>query len=304
MPGVDGTSDLQFHDVEEDSESEKSLCEGEMKLPEHACRYCSISDPLCVAKCTVCNKWFCNSNSGTPGSHIVHHMVKSQHREAHTHKDSPCEDTQLECYRCCSKNVFNLGFIPGRKDQVVVIICRTPCANQSFANDDNWAPEDWKSIIAEKQLLSWLVNVPNEEQVSRARKITSVQALRLEELWRDHPEATIDDLNKPGLDREPDHVQLRYTDAHHYLNVFKPLVQIEAEYDKRMKESSSQAVGTVRWEHGLRQTILAFFHLPKFSEGCRLLIFHVFRGKLINLAENLRFSGGVHVFKERFLFQA
>lgn len=172
---------MPFHDVEDDeSDSEKSLTEEQQqqKLPEHACRYCGISDPLCVAKCTVCRKWFCNSNDGTSGGHIVHHMVRSQHKEAYTHKDSPCGDTQLECYRCGSKNVFNLGFIPGKKDQVVVIICRTPCASIAFQNDDNWSPEDWKSVIAEKQLLSWIVNVPSEEQVARARKITLVEENR------------------------------------------------------------------------------------------------------------------------------
>ncbi|PIC52994.1 hypothetical protein B9Z55_002873 [Caenorhabditis nigoni] len=106
-----------------------------------------------------------------------------------------------------------------------------------------------------------------EEQVARARKITAQQAIRLEELWREQPEATLDDLNRPGLDREPDHVQLKYMDAHQYAKIFRPLVAIEAEYDRRMKESASQAVGTVRWEHGLLQSVLAFFHLPQFADG-------------------------------------
>lgn len=287
LPGVDTASELTFHDVEDESDDDKSLTDDQQKLPEHACRYCGISDPLCVAKCTVCNKWFCNSNDGTPGGHIVHHMVRSQHKEAYTHKDSPCGDTQLECYRCGSKNVFNLGFIPGKKDQVVVIICRTPCANLAFQNDDNWSPEDWKSVIAEKQLLSWIVNVPNEEQVARARKITATQASRLEELWRDHPEATLDDLNKPGLDREPDHVQLKYTDAHHYNKIFRPLVTIEADYDRKAKESASQAVGTVRWEQGLRASVLAFFHIPGFADG----VLKLAKGDELRLKHNQTVDG-------------
>ncbi|PIC52992.1 hypothetical protein B9Z55_002873 [Caenorhabditis nigoni] len=82
LQGTDGTSDLPFHDVEDESDSEKSLIEDQTKLPEHACRYCGISDSLCVAKGTVCMKWFCNSNDGTRGGHIVHHMVRSQHKEA------------------------------------------------------------------------------------------------------------------------------------------------------------------------------------------------------------------------------
>ena len=56
-------------------------------------------------------------------------------------------------------------------------------------------------------------------------------------------------------------------DAHQYSKIFRPLVAIEAEYDRRMKESASQAVGTVRWEQGLRQSVLAFFHLPQFADG-------------------------------------
>uniref|UniRef100_A0A8R1DME5 Upf1 domain-containing protein n=1 Tax=Caenorhabditis japonica TaxID=281687 RepID=A0A8R1DME5_CAEJA len=288
VPGVDSSADLPFHDVADESDSDKSSYEdGPKKLPEHACRYCGISDPVCVAKCTVCNKWFCNSSSGTSGSHIVHHMVRSQHREAFTHKDSPCGDTQLECFRCGSKNVFNLGYIPGKNAAVVVIICRTPCAHKNFQNEGEFLPENWKSVIAEKQLLSWIVAVPDEEQITRARKITSTQAVRLEELWRDRPEATLDDLNKPGLDSEPDHVQLRYVDAHHYCKTFGPLVQIEADYDRVLKESASQAVGTVRWEQGLRQTTLAFFHLPKLSDGCMKLM----KGDELKLTHNQTVDG-------------
>ena len=49
--------------------------------------------------------------------------------------------------------------------------------------------------------------------------------------------ATLEDLEKPGVDEEPQHVLLRYEDAYQYQNIFGPLVKLEADYDKKLKES-------------------------------------------------------------------
>lgn len=47
----------------------------------------------------------------------------------------------------------------------------------------------------------------------------------------------MEDLEKPGVDEEPQHVLLRYEDAYQYQNIFGPLVKLEADYDKKLKES-------------------------------------------------------------------
>ncbi|CAD6186228.1 unnamed protein product [Caenorhabditis auriculariae] len=271
VTGVDASQDLTFHDVDEEEVEEEEFFH-ERKLPDHACRYCGISDTKCVAKCTVCDKWFCNGKIGTTGSHLVNHMVKSQHKEVILHKESPLEDTQLECYLCASKNVFQLGFIPAKADSVVILLCRFPCAQTASQKDPSWQNDDWKPLIAEKQLLSWIVYFPSEQLLMRARQITNKQAMRLEEVWREHPNATLEDLDKPGIDREPDPVCLRYDDAFHYRRIFAPLVREEAEYDRRMTESQTQNVGQVRWEQGLSRKHLAFFHLPKFTDGSMKLM--------------------------------
>ncbi|KAK2087771.1 ATP-dependent helicase NAM7 [Saguinus oedipus] len=57
----------------------------------------------------------------------------------------------------------------------------------------------------------------------------------------ENPSATLEDLEKPGVDEEPQHVLLRYEDAYQYQNIFGPLVKLEADYDKKLKES--QAMG-------------------------------------------------------------
>lgn len=55
--------------------------------------------------------------------------------------------------------------------------------------------------------------------------------------FQDNPSATLEDLEKPGVDEEPQHVLLRYEDAYQYQNIFGPLVKLEADYDKKLKES-------------------------------------------------------------------
>ena len=42
----------------------------------------------------------------------------------------------------------------------------------------------------------------------RARQISGAQINKLEELWKDNPEAKLEDLEKPGIDDEPLPVQV------------------------------------------------------------------------------------------------
>ncbi|VDL74700.1 unnamed protein product [Nippostrongylus brasiliensis] len=264
--GVDNNADLTFHDVEEDEQPQIE------KLPEHSCRYCGIYESSCVAMCTVCNRWFCNGKGSTSGSHLITHLVRSQHKEVCLHRESALGETQLECYQCASRNVFMLGFIPAKADSLVVILCRHPCAQIASQKDPNWQGEEWKPLIHERQLLPWIVSIPSEQAQLRARHITAAQASRLEDLWKEHPKATVEDLDRPGVDTEPESVLLRYEDAFHYRRIFAPLVREEAEFDRKTKESQTQSVGHVRWDQGLNKKHLAFFHLPKFMEGSMKLM--------------------------------
>ena len=65
---------------------------------------------------------------------------------------------------------------------------------------------------------------------------------RLEELWKSSPEASLEDLDKPGVDDEPQPVVLQYEDAYQYQHIFGPLVKLEADYDK-VGGSGSRWVG-------------------------------------------------------------
>ncbi|KAL6052356.1 ATP-dependent helicase NAM7 [Balamuthia mandrillaris] len=265
---VDALKDLKFEDSYEQYEDEAGL-DQPRELPEHACRYCGIHNPACVVRCNFpsCRKWFCNGRGHTSGSHIINHLVRAKHKEVCLHADSPLGETILECYNCGCRNVFLLGFIPAKTESVVVLLCREPCANASGLKDLNWDLSQWLPLIDDRCFLPWLVKVPTEQEQLRARQITAQQINKLEELWKSNPDAKLEDLEKPGVDDDPHPVLLKYEDAYQYQNIFGPLVKLEADYDKKMKEAQTQDGVTVRWDMGLNKKRVAYFLFPKSDNG-------------------------------------
>ncbi|KAI8895408.1 hypothetical protein BC833DRAFT_162085 [Globomyces pollinis-pini] len=69
------------------------------------------------------------------------------------------------------------------------------------------------------------------------------------------------------MDDEPQPVLLTYDDAYQYQNIFGPLVKLEADYDKKMKESQTQEQVVVRWSMGLNMKRVANFILPRLELG-------------------------------------
>lgn len=70
----------------------------------------------------------------------------------------------------------------------------------------NWDPTQWQPLIQDRQFLPWLVKVPSDAEQLRARQISAQQINRLEELWKENPDAHLEDLEKPGVDEEPQQV--------------------------------------------------------------------------------------------------
>ncbi|KAF5388908.1 hypothetical protein D9757_005076 [Collybiopsis confluens] len=274
------------HSVDEDFDAvlDDLKDEGVVDLPPHACSYCGIHSPASVVKCLVCSKWFCNSRGNTSASHIVNHLVRAKHKEVILHAESPLGETTPECYNCGSKNVFMLGFIPAKSDTVVVLLCRQPCA--AISKEIQWNATLWAPLIDDRSFLSWLVKPPTETEQLRSRQISFNQINRLEDLWRENANATLEDLEKPGVDDDPLPILLRYEDAYQYQNIFGPLVKIEADYDKKLKESQTQTDIVVRWDLGLNQKRVAWFCLPKLESGeVRLAVGDELR---------LRYNGELH----------
>ena len=60
---VSGTlQELTLEDEEEVTETKE--------LPEHACAYCGIHDPMAVVMCNTTRKWFCNGRGNTSGRYV------------------------------------------------------------------------------------------------------------------------------------------------------------------------------------------------------------------------------------------
>ncbi|KAA8500020.1 Regulator of nonsense transcripts 1-like [Porphyridium purpureum] len=240
---------------------------------EHACAYCGVHDPMCVAKDLRDNKWFCNSKVGTPGSHIVMHLVRQRHREVAMHRESQLGETVLECYNCGNRNVFLLGFVAAQGDSVVVLLCREPCLHEKSLKDMKWDLDQWQPLIQDRAFLPWLVKEPSEKETERARHMSAEEIGKLETLWRTDQNATLEDLNTHSVDDEPEPALMRYTDGYHFQTVIAPLIKMEAENDRRMKEEQSRGNITVHWELSASKKRMAYFVIPQGSDGdVRILV--------------------------------
>ena len=64
---------------------------------------------------------------------------------------------------------------------------------------------------------------------------------------------------------------MRYEDAYQYQNIMGPLVKLEADYDKQMKEAQTQEGVTVRWDMGLNKKRIAYFTFAQKDTDMRLV---------------------------------
>ncbi|KAF0992038.1 hypothetical protein HZS_6761 [Henneguya salminicola] len=241
-------------------------------LPEHACRYCGQMNPECVAQCNICKHWFCNGSfDPSSASHIVRHMVKSRHKEIMLHKDSPLEASLLECYNCGCKNVFILGFVPAKTDSVVLLLCRNPCAYQHTLRDINCDLSQWEPIITEKRFISWLVKIPQENDLIDVRHLSSSQMAVVEEHLRIDPKACYEDVDSKEIEESISPTRVKYADPREYMDIYAPLINLEAEYDKRLKESQAQNNVTFRTEQTLNKKKIIYFTLPQTDSEMRLM---------------------------------
>lgn len=233
-----------------------------MDLPEHACAYCGIFDASCVVKCVDTGKWFCNGRGNTSASHIIQHLVRSKSKQVSLHPESALGETVLECYNCGSKNVFLLGFISAKNDSVVVLLCREPCLSIGALKDMDWDLSQWMPVIEDRAFLPWLVKIPAEKEQLRARQINTTQINKLEDLWREKPNATIDDVDRPEYEEQVQSTLLVYEDGYQFQNIMAPLVKMEAEYDKKLKENQRHENLTIEWDLSLSNKRVAKFNFP------------------------------------------
>jgi regulator of nonsense transcripts 1 len=300
----DALSDVSNDEEQEDDEEEEDEEDARLQelllvdhydedvLPEYACRYCGIHDPTTVAKCVETQKWFCNGTQTSNGSHLVHHLVKSRSNQVQLHPESPLGDSVLECYNCAGKNVFVLGFVPAASSShsVVVLLCRVCVETVPALKDMEWDLPSWHPLIQDRQFLPWLLSVPASALQARARQIGPAQMTRLEDLWKRKPTAQFSDLYKKHADGDEDDnndteleltpTEQRYEDGFHYQNILAPLVKMEADYDRQMKESLTEESIAVDWDVSLAGKWVAKFSFHRMSAESRVVVGDELRLKL------------------------
>jgi regulator of nonsense transcripts 1 len=286
----DLTDDDDDDDDDENAEYYTADHYDEDNLPAYACRYCGIHDPACVAMCVESKKWFCNAAVGSGGSHLVHHLVRSRSNQVQLHPESPLADTVLECYNCASKNAFVLGFVPASSSSVVVLLCRVCVETVPALKDMDWELAQWHPVIQDRKFLPWLIKCPTDKLLLKARDISQQQMARLEELWKLEPAAVFADLHRPDVvdQDEMTPVLLQYEDGFHYQNILAPLVKLEADYDRQMKESLTEESISVRWDKSLAGKNIATFSFHRLAaEQSRIVVGDELRLKLGSGAEFL-----------------
>ncbi|CCK69670.1 ATP-dependent RNA helicase NAM7 KNAG_0C05720 [Huiozyma naganishii CBS 8797] len=231
---------------------------------ECACAYCGVDQASSVVKCNVCSKWFCNSKNGTNSSHIVNHLVLSHHSVVSLHPESDLGDTVLECYQCGRKNVFLLGFVSAKSEAVVVLLCRMPCAQ---GKNPNWDTDQWLPLIQDRQFLPWVAAEPADENKLAARLITPSQISKLEAKWRSNRDATINDIETTEEQESIAPLLLRYQDAYEYQRSYGPLIKLEADHDKQLKESQALEHISVSWSLALNNRHLVSFALSTYESN-------------------------------------
>lgn len=74
-------------------------------------------------------------------------------------------------------------------------------------------------VLSADPLSHCALQVPSEQEQLRARQISAQQINKVEELWKSNPDASLEDLEKPGVDDEPQPVAVKYEDAYQ-VNLF------------------------------------------------------------------------------------
>ena len=74
--------------------------------------------------------------------------------------------------------------------------CFGPAHNKGLCSQPEMRNLKIQSREAFRSFLSWLVKVPSESEQMRSRQVSAAQITKLEDLWKDSPNADFEDLDK------------------------------------------------------------------------------------------------------------
>lgn len=92
----------------------------------------------------------------------------------------------MECYFTGNKNVFSLGWVSAKTENTVVLCSRDVNARTQGVRDLELDLTNWKPIVVEKQLVTWMLSEPEADEKARARRLTGSQIAKLEDMWKNN----------------------------------------------------------------------------------------------------------------------
>ena len=253
-----------------------------LSSPEPAsCGYCGFDKTNGIVRCDDCGKYFCNGPGEEFSTHIVEHLTRSQgHKKVSLHERSSFGDIRLECANCDCRNLFSLGFI--HLNDQVILLCRQPCARQESLEPIQWNTEDWQPLICERQILTWLVRCPKQQERRICLKVKPRHIIELEQLWQKDSNASLADLQRKNrFEQEVEQFGDSFQDINQYVEYFRALIQMETEHSKVLSEKPIQESIAVEWKVKSKKKTFASFVLKSSDNeidiglGDQLLLKHL-----------------------------
>lgn len=198
-------------------------------LPIEHCLYCGVHNPECIAKCEICNYWFCNDSSSEDnlGSHIFQHLRISSHKYLSSHRDNSKHIGHFKCEECRSTNCFNLQITSNLQ-----ILCRSCGLLVHFSNRNITLSE-----FIEQQMVNPLkISVPSLENIATSLFVTTDQIRRIEENIISRTDPYIGMAEEFKRNEVPYRIKLRYESLDDYYNILSSLLEKDMKFKKRITE--------------------------------------------------------------------
>lgn len=218
----------------------QSLVESESRSLRPCCRYCKVEDPLSLAKCLECNRWFCNTPFQSKGSHIIIHLTTNGHSRICFHRES--KRMNLECYICHESNLFSLGYYKEAFEQK--IICRGACYDNFRGIEANLHSErKLKSLIEERHFRNEFLTIPKSTFPVSLEEIENIE----------QTDNGVSIFKFPIFDSLP----LAFDSIEAYKNIHQGLIDFQINFEK-LKSEETKFITEIQWKNDKSGT----FFLP------------------------------------------
>ena len=243
----------------EENEAERKFMENDEEesvslnnLHKSTCTYCLNSNPKTLSQCYECKQYFCNSVMPEFGSHLIIHLVRAKHKTIKLHKESALGDIILECFFCGRRNIFALGFAPYRanKTNELIICCRKfNCSSSETISTHELNPQEWEPLIKEKRIVDFILSSQPVEEMSLFSSPPIKAIYEFETAAQSGKKVSMREvLSAKVKSVKLPHVQLQWSNIHHYCRTFTELIEVEIAEDQKIYEKLVFEKTEISWE--------------------------------------------------------